>query len=290
MNSQLVDPSDSLQVFKSEASISPTRDSEPPTRDLEPAFLRAPTFGYAQEPIATLDNGRPSQSVRIWLVATVSVVVGVLGGFAAGYAIAYRVSAPIVASIPLPASPVVSQIARAEQSTDLKPAANAAPSLPTEPSAASAASTPPSTAAEPRTAALDSVRVKPSVDAPATPRGSRAANRAHTSNLESRVPPARRSSESDGGNPESRPSAADRRAPAVVPTTDHAGSIEIMSNPRGAQVFLDGNVIGLAPMSIANVSEGTHEVRLDLVGFKPWTASVRVGAGSRARIGASLEP
>jgi hypothetical protein len=75
----------------------------------------------------------------------------------------------------------------------------------------------------------------------------------------------------------------------VVPTTGQAGSIEIQSNPRGAQVLLDGTVVGRAPMSIADVSEGTHEVRLELDGFKPWATSVRVKDGSRARVGASLE-
>jgi hypothetical protein len=42
-------------------------------------------------------------------------------------------------------------------------------------------------------------------------------------------------------------------------------------------------------MSIANVSEGMHEVRVELDGFKPWVGTVRVKGGSRARVGASLE-
>jgi len=63
-----------------------------------------------------------------------------------------------------------------------------------------------------------------------------------------------------------------------------------MSRPRGGKVLLDGNVVGLAPMSIPDVSEGLHEVRVELDGFKPWVGSVRVKGGSRARVGASLEP
>jgi len=54
-------------------------------------------------------------------------------------------------------------------------------------------------------------------------------------------------------------------------------------------VLLDGNVVGLAPLSIPDVPEGLHEVRVELDGFSPWVASVRVKGGSRARIGASLE-
>jgi len=87
-----------------------------------------------------------------------------------------------------------------------------------------------------------------------------------------------------------RPSTTTRPRPAVTPTTDRGGAIEIMSRPRGAKVLLDGSVVGLAPMSIANVDEGTHDVRVELDGFRPWTGTVRVKGGSRARVAASLEP
>jgi hypothetical protein len=75
----------------------------------------------------------------------------------------------------------------------------------------------------------------------------------------------------------------------VVSIASHAGAIEVLSHPQGAQVLLDGNVVGRAPLSIADVREGTHEIRLELAGFKPWVASVRVTGGNRARVGASLE-
>jgi hypothetical protein len=54
--------------------------------------------------------------------------------------------------------------------------------------------------------------------------------------------------------------------------------------------MLDGNVVGLAPLSIPDVPEGLHEVRVELDGFSPWVGSVRVKGGSRARVGASLRP
>jgi hypothetical protein len=75
---------------------------------------------------------------------------------------------------------------------------------------------------------------------------------------------------------------------AAVPTTSHAGVIEVLA-ARGAQVFLDGAAVGRAPLSIADVSEGTHEVRVELDGFRPWAGSIHVKGGSRARVGASLE-
>jgi hypothetical protein len=54
-------------------------------------------------------------------------------------------------------------------------------------------------------------------------------------------------------------------------------------------VILDGNAIGASPVLIADVSEGTHEIRLELAGFDPWVTSVRVRDGSQARVGASLQ-
>jgi hypothetical protein len=86
-----------------------------------------------------------------------------------------------------------------------------------------------------------------------------------------------------------RRSTSRRRVPATMPTTPHAGAIEVLSRPRDAQVLLDGNVVGRAPLSIPDVAEGTHEVRVELTGFNPLVTSVRVKDGSRARVGASLE-
>ena len=86
-----------------------------------------------------------------------------------------------------------------------------------------------------------------------------------------------------------RRSTSTRRVPATMPTTRQAGAIEVISRPRGAQVLLDGNVVGRAPLSIPDVAEGTHEVRVELAGFNPWMISVRVRDGSRARVGAMLE-
>jgi len=86
-----------------------------------------------------------------------------------------------------------------------------------------------------------------------------------------------------------RRSTSTRRVPATMPTTRHAGAIEVLSRPRDAQVLLDGNVVGRAPLSIPEVAEGTHEVRVELAGFNPWVISVRVRDGSRARVGALLE-
>jgi hypothetical protein len=64
----------------------------------------------------------------------------------------------------------------------------------------------------------------------------------------------------------------------------------VVSRPAGARVFLDGTLVGTTPLRGAQAVAGSHRVRLELAGYAPWTATVRVSAGERARIAASLEP
>jgi hypothetical protein len=218
MDSQPFDPSrDPFLGFTSEIPIVPTQDSEP-------AFTRTPTLAEEEQ---------PSQRVGVLLVATVSVVVGLLAGFAAGYAFAQRLIMPADASTPLRVVSANSQTSRDDRPTEAARGPNVvAPALPADESAVSVLST-------------QSTMM--------------------------------------------RRSTSTRRVPATMPTTRHAGAIEVISRPRGAQVLLDGNVVGRAPLSIPDVAEGTHDVRVELAGFNPWMISVRVRDGSRARVGALLE-
>jgi hypothetical protein len=80
-----------------------------------------------------------------------------------------------------------------------------------------------------------------------------------------------------------------RRAVPVEPVASSAGSMQILSRPSGAQVFVDGRVIGRTPLVIPDVRSGSHDVRLELSGFRRWTTSVQVTPGNRTRVAASLE-
>jgi PEGA domain len=124
-----------------------------------------------------------------------------------------------------------------------------------------------------------------------TPREGRSTEAAPGPNVVASDPPTNPSAVSVPSTQSSleRPSINRRRVSAVVPTVGRGGAIEIVSHPRDAQVLLDGNAIGRAPVSIPEVAEGTHEVRIELAGFNPWVTSVRVKDGSRTRVGASLQ-
>jgi hypothetical protein len=79
-----------------------------------------------------------------------------------------------------------------------------------------------------------------------------------------------------------------QRAPAVEPAASGQGLMQVVSRPSGAQVILDGRIVGRTPLSI-EVPDGAHDVRLDLTGFRRWETSVEVIAGQPTRVAASLE-
>jgi hypothetical protein len=56
------------------------------------------------------------------------------------------------------------------------------------------------------------------------------------------------------------------------------GETTIVSNPPGAEVFLDGNRVGKTPHTMTGQHRGRHVVRLVLPGFQPWAKSFNAGA------------
>jgi hypothetical protein len=85
----------------------------------------------------------------------------------------------------------------------------------------------------------------------------------------------------------SRPAPVATDPPATVPATG-PGSLQVLSRPAGAQVFLDGKSVGKTPLVISDVAAGTHSVRLELPGFNRWATTVDVKGGP-LRVAASLE-
>jgi hypothetical protein len=67
------------------------------------------------------------------------------------------------------------------------------------------------------------------------------------------------------------------------------GAIVVFSRPSGADVFLDGRLVGSTPLSLGEVAAGTHGVRIALPEHRAWATSVTVTPGSSHRVAASLE-
>jgi hypothetical protein len=86
-----------------------------------------------------------------------------------------------------------------------------------------------------------------------------AATRPSTSTIAPSVPPG------------SRPSAA-------------AGRLEVTADQPGARVSVDGQPVGVAPQSVADLSAGRHAVRVDLPGFEPWSQEAHLLPGLTTRL------
>ena len=74
--------------------------------------------------------------------------------------------------------------------------------------------------------------------------------------------------------------------PAPVSLT---GSLYVDSRPRGASVLVDGKSVGVTPLSLADVPAGSHVVRIEMEGKRPWTSTALVTAGKRTPVTGSLE-
>ena len=83
--------------------------------------------------------------------------------------------------------------------------------------------------------------------------------------------------------------AASGRSSATRASSEFVGTVFVETRPAGAQVFIDGRLVGTSPVDVPGVSAGSHAVRLDLRGYKRWSAAVTVVAGERHRVAASLE-
>ena len=79
--------------------------------------------------------------------------------------------------------------------------------------------------------------------------------------------------------------------PAAEPAAPVAttGSLFVDSRPRGARVFVDGRSVGQTPLSLPEMSVGSHQVRIEMAGKQPWTSTAMVRAGAMARVSGSLE-
>jgi hypothetical protein len=81
-----------------------------------------------------------------------------------------------------------------------------------------------------------------------------------------------------------RPAAAPAAAPAAptgVELVPDAGSLRIESDVPNAQVFLDRQFIGTAPVTAANVKPGPHQLNVSAEGFEGIARSIEVEPGSK---------
>ena len=66
------------------------------------------------------------------------------------------------------------------------------------------------------------------------------------------------------------------------------GSISVSASVDGASVYLDDELLGEAPVTREDVPAGRHRVRVESAGYEPFETNVRVRAGARAKVEATL--
>ena len=70
----------------------------------------------------------------------------------------------------------------------------------------------------------------------------------------------------------------------------YRGGLSLTSNPAGAQVVLNGKVVGETPVVLNDLPVGSRAIVVRRDGYSPWSASVRVVANQRTAVRANLIP
>jgi CRISPR/Cas system-associated exonuclease Cas4 (RecB family) len=66
------------------------------------------------------------------------------------------------------------------------------------------------------------------------------------------------------------------------------GTIEILAEPIGAEVSIDGKVLGVTPLKPVHVDVGNHEIKITKAGYQPFAKSVTLVAEQRAAVSTAL--
>ncbi|QSZ67018.1 PEGA domain-containing protein [Methanofollis aquaemaris] len=73
----------------------------------------------------------------------------------------------------------------------------------------------------------------------------------------------------------------------AVPSGD-TGSMEITSEPAGAEVYLNNEYRGVSPVTLQALTPGSYTVTLKLAGHPDWTTTAQVNAGAKTPVAAQF--
>jgi hypothetical protein len=85
-----------------------------------------------------------------------------------------------------------------------------------------------------------------------------------------------------------KPAEAPAKAEPAAGPAGATGTVQVVSNPDGADVYSDGAFVGNAPSTL-KLSPGKHTVRVTSSGYKEWSREITVQAGSDVKLNAVLE-
>jgi hypothetical protein len=73
-----------------------------------------------------------------------------------------------------------------------------------------------------------------------------------------------------------------------APSEPAKGTVNLVSNPVGADVVVDGDFVGNSPATL-KLAPGKHTLTLKMSGYKDWSREISVQAGSDVQLSANLE-
>ncbi|MCQ8893169.1 MAG: PEGA domain-containing protein [Methanolinea sp.] len=68
------------------------------------------------------------------------------------------------------------------------------------------------------------------------------------------------------------------------------GTLQVMSSPSGANVFIDNTCQGITPLTIASLPAGPHTLMLTLAGYQPHSLSFDLAPGAVSHLEVALAP
>jgi hypothetical protein len=75
----------------------------------------------------------------------------------------------------------------------------------------------------------------------------------------------------------------------LVAATETSGSLAVISNPPGAEIFIDGDFKGVSPVTITGLSPGTHRILLTLKEYSNATTNLTILPGQTQKHSAELK-
>lgn len=76
----------------------------------------------------------------------------------------------------------------------------------------------------------------------------------------------------------------------ATPPQPRTGSLNVVTSPRGADIYVDGNYIAESPHLVTNLAPGSHTLRLHKAGYDEYLTAVTVNAGQQTPVSFTFTP
>jgi PEGA domain len=77
--------------------------------------------------------------------------------------------------------------------------------------------------------------------------------------------------------------------PTTVRSPEFIGTLDVQSDPMGAAVFINRQLVGETPLRLPQLRAGSHVIWIEREGYQRWTAAVRVVADTVTRVDVKLQ-